>query len=391
MLIQCPSCRTTYRVKENVATIPNPTFRCSRCKHIFAQGLGTAPSPARETSSTTTASRQQNNDEGRELSFSFPPAPKKPTSEERNKEDFKFPEPIEPPTLHNNAREPMESPKMEIQEPPFLAQNDLGLRDPGERPLSMTENNQPSSALNNETEDSWSITSAHPKEESFDIPQESRTFQIDTPSEVPTEVDTDPEQPPSTLEQTEDRISANFNQGYALSTLPYLSLFCCFLLFYSVVSFVSQARPQTIEPFIKAVPWLGSSVIKNSHLRLGVDLKSIRPSFMVISENREVFVISGAAVNHNPASVRGIQVEGNIYNAEGKEIERQTIWVGNAISPKIIRGMTGQELSDIQKLPPLKRFEISPEESTIFAIVFFKPSGEIKYFSYRVLSADETT
>ena len=36
MIIRCPSCSTTYRVDGSVFDAPQPTFRCSRCKHIFA-------------------------------------------------------------------------------------------------------------------------------------------------------------------------------------------------------------------------------------------------------------------------------------------------------------------------------------------------------------------
>ncbi len=51
-------------------------------------------------------------------------------------------------------------------------------------------------------------------------------------------------------------------------------------------------------------------------------------------------MITGVALNQNPVVIREIQLTGKVYNQGGKEIEQQTIWVGNTISPKIIRGMT---------------------------------------------------
>src|SRR5712692_5407063 len=37
--IQCPSCQTRYRVDERVLPEDNPTFKCSRCGHVFSAEL----------------------------------------------------------------------------------------------------------------------------------------------------------------------------------------------------------------------------------------------------------------------------------------------------------------------------------------------------------------
>jgi hypothetical protein len=179
-------------------------------------------------------------------------------------------------------------------------------------------------------------------------------------------------------------------RGRPVSILPYLGLFGALLLIYSLLTLMHQTQPKTIETLIKNIPWLGSSVLKNNHLRKEISLQSLRPSVQKIPGNQEVFVVSGVAVNRNPVSVREVQIEGQIYNGEGKEIGRQAIWIGNAVSLKIISGLTAQDIPLLQKMSPLRRFEIPPEGSAAFVIVFFKPSGEIKNFSCRVLSAEGT-
>src|ERR1041384_2794971 len=35
MLVQCPSCKTKYKVSDDVVKDTSPAFRCSRCKHTF--------------------------------------------------------------------------------------------------------------------------------------------------------------------------------------------------------------------------------------------------------------------------------------------------------------------------------------------------------------------
>jgi predicted Zn finger-like uncharacterized protein len=393
MLVQCPSCRTTYRVDDNAVKIPNPTFRCSRCRHIFVLGSKAAPSWSRETSNATTASRKQDNEENGELTFSFPSSQGKPEKESRNKADFRFPDPKETQAVRNPRQDALESQPLQTEEPSFPARDNLSLDEAQNQPWRVADNHHPPEDANPSSGEVGSTSSSRPaEEESFEIPQERRPHPVDAASrEVATDFGAATKPRRSASEEIETLMTDNRKQENPLSVLPYMSLFCCLLLFYSVLTFINQARPQTVEPFLKAIPWLGSSIFKNNHLRLGIDVKLSRPSFQPIPGNREVFLISGVALNHNPIGVRGIQLEGNIYNADGKEIERQTIWVGNAISSKIIRGMTAQEISDIQKLPPLKRFEIAPEESITFAIVFFRPSREIKYFSCRVLSTDHVT
>jgi hypothetical protein len=86
--------------------------------------------------------------------------------------------------------------------------------------------------------------------------------------------------------------------------------------------------------------------------------------------------------------VREIQLSGITYSAEGKELERQTIWAGNTISPKIIRGMTVEDIPHLQDLKPLKTFELPPGDSIPFTIVFLKSAKNAKSFSYEVLAAE---
>ena len=55
MLVKCPSCRTTYKVSDDLLSGAAPAFRCSRCKHTFEfepdenRELRFEPSQAAET------------------------------------------------------------------------------------------------------------------------------------------------------------------------------------------------------------------------------------------------------------------------------------------------------------------------------------------------------
>jgi hypothetical protein len=173
------------------------------------------------------------------------------------------------------------------------------------------------------------------------------------------------------------------------STTPYFVLCAALVAIYSFLTVIHQAKPKALEPHLKTIPWLGSSILKNRYLREGIVLQSLRPRFQRIQGNREVLVVSGVALNRNPVGVREVRVEGYIFSGEGKEVERQIITVGNAMSAKIIRDLTAQEIATLQSLSPPKRFEIGPAEPAAFVIVFLKSGAEIKSFGYRVVSAEE--
>ncbi|HKY06713.1 MAG TPA: hypothetical protein VJQ55_00650 [Candidatus Binatia bacterium] len=167
-----------------------------------------------------------------------------------------------------------------------------------------------------------------------------------------------------------------------------MTLFGLLVIAFGFMTVLSHAKPQAAEGFIKEIPLIGSSLLRNDHLKNGILIQSLRPAYQTIQGNREVFLISGVARNQNPEVVSEIQLAAVSYNAEGKELERQTIWVGNTISPKIIRGMTTEDIPHLQNLKPLKSFEIPPGDSIPFTIVFLKSAKNAKEFTCEVLTAE---
>jgi hypothetical protein len=180
----------------------------------------------------------------------------------------------------------------------------------------------------------------------------------------------------------------NTFRDYAASTAPYLTLFCLLVIFFFLATAYLEAHPKVTENVVRKIPLIGPSVVRNSYLKNGVLLKSLRADYQSIQGNREVLIVSGEAVNQNPVVIREVRVVGRLYNQGGKSVEQQTIWVGNALSPKIVRGMSAQDIVDLQRLKPLKSFEVPPGDSISFAIVFLRPTKEVKDFSCEVLAAE---
>jgi predicted Zn finger-like uncharacterized protein len=347
MLVQCPNCHTTYRVSESLVSKSKPTFRCSRCTNIFVLGSKAAAHTPDEPPEP--APRLQ--DESSELSFSFPPPETSTTAEENVVE-----RPI-PPAATNGP-----------------------VASPGEKESSF---DIP------ERDQDWSIA-PHPdsSEASFTLRDEKSFAEIQNPIEQ--SFDFASERPAVTKHaDTVIETSAESSPHLPLSVTPYLLLCAGLLFLFSSLMLAYKARPEPIESLLKAVPWIGHSILKNDHLRRGIVLQAGRPRFQRILGNREVFLLSGAALNRNRVKVREVRIEGYLIGSDGKIIDRQIITVGNAISSKIVRDLTALEIATLQRQSPIKRFEILPDESVPFSIVFLKSGAEIKSFGYRILSAEE--
>ncbi len=345
MLVQCPNCKTTYKVADEVLKGATPAFRCSRCRHTFE--LENVPRDSVIAGSDDPDKRSGPPAEEQELSFSFP--------------------------AKDEASAPADAPtEPAVSKSPTADRvGELLVHDP------------------------WAISSSEAKDQaSLIIPQT-----------------TSPEATQTTRNEgkefaDENSMNASAHSGDAIdssykilpmasyvdqqaSIMPYLTLFGLLMIAFSLLTLIAHAHPKVAESLVKNIPLVGPSVLKNSHLRDAILLQSLRGGYQSIQGNREVFVITGVALNQNPVVIREIQLRGRVYNESGKELERQTIWAGNTLSMKIIRGMTAEDIPHLQSLRPLKSFELPPGDSVPFAIVFLRATKNAKEFSCEVALAEE--
>ncbi|HEX6436016.1 MAG TPA: zinc-ribbon domain-containing protein [Candidatus Binatia bacterium] len=347
MLVKCPSCATTYKVADEILTGTAPAFRCSRCKHMFEGDLDASVEavPLRAESE----SKIQGEDEG-ELAFVF-------EAEDQDPRDDRDQDGINPPPpTHFPPPDPVDS------------------------------------LVEQETQ-RWSVPAEIKAEEPFTISGDPRSQQIEGKPDrhedgkrarKPAEevLPTMPTSNISSLEPYRDQQT---------STLPYLSLFALLILFFSLATAFQYAYPKVLDGWMKKVPFIGAAIARNDRLKEGVALQSLRGNYQVIQGNREIFVVTGVAMNQNPVVIREVRIGGETFGSDEKSIEQQEMWIGNAISAKIIRGMTAQDISDLQRLKPLKTFEIPPGDSVPFTIVFLKPAKAVKKFTATVMTAEEET
>ena len=347
MLVQCPSCRTTYKVADEVVKGAAPAFRCSRCKHTFElEGAEANPTPPLKPAANELTAAPEPQE--RELSFSFS-EPSAPVAEP-----------------NENATQAVPSARAHTQIPNNPATEQWSL------------NPEPA----NETADSpFTIPAAVENSEPEKIVDIPKNFEADERAFAAPELKEHAQTAANIL-----AMSSYIDQRASIR--PYLSLFGLLLIGFSLLAAMTHAKPAEMENLVRKIPWFGATVLKNNHLKDGVLLQSLRTGYQSLQGNREVLVLTGVAINQNPVVIREVKVTGKVFNTDGKVIERQTIWIGNTISPKIIRGMTAEDIPHLQDLKPLKSFELPPGDSIPFTVVFLKPAKQAKEFSLEVVLAD---
>jgi predicted Zn finger-like uncharacterized protein len=345
MLVQCPNCRTTFRVADEMVKGIAPTFRCSRCKHNFEPEVSEiAPAPPERPVLRDDAVVPEPQEQ--ELTFSFSPSPAAETGA----------------TL----------------------------------PVATESVNPPAGTSDSSASDRWSMN-PEPRHGLPEITFPRAAAAANQEQEKIADLLTDFDENERAfagpqLKQKQDNpaniLAMSFYVDQRASIRPYLSLFGLLLIGFSLLAAMTHAKPAAMENLVKNIPFVGATMLKNNHLKDGVLLQSLRTGYQNIQGDREVLLLTGVAFNQNPVVIREVKVTGKVFNLEGKELEKQTIWIGNTLSPKIIRGMTAEDIPHLQDLKPLKSFELPPGDSIPFTMVFLKPPKQVKDFSLEVVLAD---
>jgi len=344
MLVQCPKCQTTYKVSDDLLSGAAPAFRCSRCKHTFE--FETDENRAPSSAAFQPADEQI-----------VPPSPA---------DELSLPFGAKPITSAGSSE--LEQEHISTERPTnAVAGSSAGhpqwgighTLQPREKPFVLAEPNGPEGEF---------------------VP--AAAVKNDDPFFHKLEFD-DPEQNATNITAISPYLD------HRASIKPFLTLFTFLVIGFALLAAIGYARPEAPESVLRKIPLIGSAVLKNNHLKRGILIKSLSTSYQTIQGNREVFLVSGIALNQNPVVVREIQLTSTVYNEAGKEIERQIIWAGNTLSPKIIRGMTLEDIPQLQELKPLKSFELPPGDSIPFTIVFLKSSKNAKEFTCEVSTAGE--
>src|SRR5712692_10417691 len=114
--IQCTSCNTRYRIDERVIPDDTPTFKCSRCGHVFNADPLPAKKriPAAPAAETDSQPAQMLRPARLRASAPRPPVERRNVMREATPPARAAEQELEPPPEHGGDRQPFESGRQDI-------------------------------------------------------------------------------------------------------------------------------------------------------------------------------------------------------------------------------------------------------------------------------------
>lgn len=418
MTVQCPRCRTQYKVPNARISDPRPVFKCTRCSLVFSR-------EAERPSRSTPRPRDERNlalpfGTGKETERRAPVTDDEPTIRGRADLEEEAPddETAESELAAEDADEASEdeaaaeleddaeddeAPEDEEEEDAEeVVEPEAPPRRAAQRPAPprRTERTE-SRAPGRDTEPAFVAASrersAPPRRERrrddlrFSRDDEP-VFEHDTAPELDEE-DDEPRRPvlvaaegkqrraPITPRRGAPRAGTAGRSplrpvaiGVGAITAAYLGL-----------AVALDRRPAEALETLSSVPVLGR-LLGGDHLLLWrLQLANVEGGLDHIKGGRPAYVVSGRAINTSNEDLRIIEVEGRLL-VNGVEQRRQVVYAANQ-PRKTIRDLSPSEVEMLLRLEPNRRFVIRPGESASFLLVFPDPPRDTTEVTCRVVNA----
>jgi predicted Zn finger-like uncharacterized protein len=424
--IQCTSCHTRYRIDERVLPEETPTFKCSRCGHVFSAEAVASPEkkPARAV---------------------VRPISRRPTSRRESQPgDSVEPDPLESSAAPQSPAPASEPEASAAQSDPETANASVAEPPPAEAP-----NAEAPGARESRTEELFNRSFDQPREDEsegenlrFDFSDENRTAppqdpEADEPAaEVPEpewqvgDVDDnapaapharqaeepayvrppraeprrfrvddfaidEPAAPVSDFAGAEEKFAAGAGamarsfhadranlpddvayiaaRGQTHSSGMLLLMFFAVAVFFGALSTVICGTPIASARALSALPMIGGQFARPIVPATLVALHGVGSSYRQIKSGEQALVITGSAENVGQQPLHAILLSIDLLDGSQRQLAAQTAYIGNGLSPRMIGEMTPREIEFLQRLDPQKSFVVFPTASAPFTIVFLNP------------------
>lgn len=353
--IQCTSCLTRYRIDPSVLPADRPTFKCSRCGHVFStdprRSKRTAPAevslkrpkpapqvkPAAAASSSASQSTS-NPDEHNPLARSF-----------AEHEDFK----------------PGENLSFDFAEDFGPASDPIG---PPSEPVK---------------EAQWQVGTIEPAAEEA---------LAHGPSEIAEEAPRSPDAAAAALytaavaAEACDELPAEAGDvgGKTHSSGFFLLVFFLLLASFTALSVGISNEPAAALRLLSRIPVIADYFAEPAPT---VALRELRAEYQRLKDDRPALMISGRADNLGPLPLHTVEVKIDLLDPAHRGIAQKAVYCGNQISPRMVEEMTPRELEFLATAPPLPSFVVNPGQSSSFLAIFVDPPAHMRSFRITVVEA----
>ncbi|HXW83498.1 MAG TPA: zinc-ribbon domain-containing protein [Candidatus Binataceae bacterium] len=373
--IQCTSCHTRYRIDERVLPEETPTFKCSRCGHVFsADPTATVPQPKDAAPRTRAAIRKP-------LDGEKPKQPEQPVTDPSPEPRWAERPPAEPEDKKDAADVPAAggdtsdsgenlSFDFSAEQPPDLGTDDAEEPDP-------------------EVEGKWRVG---------DVEDEAASHLAPKP-QVP------PDETRENLWRAEAAVSPPTRGFAAESEAPrygadepepivtvhrsawFLGVFFAIAVTFGVASLLMCGSPEASVRLLSLTPGLRTHFERPITAAKLVALHDLRSSYCRIRGGERALVIAGNAQNVGPAALHQVLIAADLLDADQQSIGTEASWCGNGLVENTLGVMTAHEIQFLAKLEPQKDFAIAPGASIPFVLVFISPPSTNANFRISVAKA----
>jgi predicted Zn finger-like uncharacterized protein len=442
--IQCTSCHTRYRIDERVLPDETPTFKCSRCGHVFtaepvsSRRRKAAPDksepqrPEPEKSEThakpsaeSAAAEPPQRPPRRRVEDAPPPRPASEETEERqapafvaNKSvDSPPPEPVaeakaatppaseprytEPPPVHEQPADADDPLNKSFAEPPprgdtgenlkFDFSHDRGAeRDQPERNFDERDNRDEGWQVGDPDEDPRPRRRVQPATDIDDVPaapQDTRTMRsrstLTAAADLASSRETVRER-----QHVPDDVSFIEDPSSIHSSAYFIGVFFVVAVAFFVLSLLINGEPAASVKMMGQLPVIGSHFSPPLIPATLVALEDVRVETRTLKGGQSALVVTGSARNAGHLPLHAIQIEVLLLNQGQESVARAQTYCGNDLSPRMFEEMTPRELEFSLGLNPPKNFSLEPSQSTPFMLVFLNPPPSAASLRIAVTQAD---
>lgn len=416
--IQCTSCHTRYRIDERVLPEDTPTFKCSRCGHVFSAEPRGGKRPA--TPKESKGSQEKAGAAPRPI----PRRPYVPGSAATPK-----PRPSAPAANPVAPAAPAETAPPHTSPAPSEPQNRAHARSASEP--GAKDSTAPEGSPSDPQAADLARSFAAPASEEATPPGENLSFDFDDepafedrPEPAPTRrqdnwrVGDDPEiashrvpisspVPPEPESSTlADEASppeddaGYFNERATIPERPpyvpdysrvhstgfILGVFVLVVLAFGAGSLLICNAPVASAEFLNNLPGIEGRFAPPIIPARLVALKDLNVSYRTIKGDKTL-IITGNAINVGSAPLHTVQLAATLMDSARQPVAGGTVFCGNSVAPAMIGEMTPRELEFFQRLGPPKHFILKPLAPTPFTMVFVNPPATVTSFSIGVAKA----
>jgi predicted Zn finger-like uncharacterized protein len=410
--IQCTSCNTRYRIDERVLPEETPTFKCSRCGHVFkAEPL---PARPRKPAAPRVVEKPQAPPApGAEEPSPSPAAQSKPAPAETP--DAQLPEqPPSAPSTEASAENPLDRTfsrerSGELESGENLTFDFANEPNPGEHATS-----EDPGVEDRPSEDHWEVGEAPEDPEAAgdlapqEIPARPQAFESPKPiftapprreSPRPGEFrareftipDAGVEEPPPRRARRRDFLSEEVAELTARkpahSSGWFLGLFMVIAVLFGVVSLAIHIEPGPVARILSQIPQVGANFERPMVPAMLVALHDVRADYQQIKGGQTALLISGTAENVGATPLHAVLLAVDLLDAGGKQLASNAAFCGNGLTAAMVGEMTPREIEFLQRLDPQKNFALDPSKTAPFLLVFIAPPQKITNLRIEVAKA----